>query len=257
MLKITEHQGRGNKNLDRVSNLKSNYFKWFNSTGKLRLIVISLGLFFFSFTHTTNTNSKIVDVEEEPQHEMEMLSRESVRELDYTLYKEVENYIQNNSFGSKLKASKLIEECYVQEFDIILALSQGHIESNFGTKGIASRTGSVFNVGTFDDGTILYRYKDPNSSIAPYVYLVKNRYMADVKTAMDLLQPKSFIHYYKKRRYASHKRYEAMVRGVYEKIVSETPIDSLWKAQYNEEVIIAREFWAGADCLQDLMDSKF
>lgn len=254
MLKITEHQGRGNKNLDRESSLKHNYFKWLNS--KLGLIAISLGLFFFSFTHPTNLNSKIVEVKE-PQHEMEMLSRESIRELDVTLYTEIEKYIQNNSFGSKLKASKLIEECYLQEFDIILALSQGHIESNFGTKGIASRTGSVFNVGTFDDGTILYRYKDPNSSIAPYVRLVKHRYMANVKTAMDLLQPKGFVHYYKKRRYASHKKYEFMVRGVYKKILKETPIDSLWKVQYHEDVIRSREFWAGADCLQDLMDSKF
>jgi hypothetical protein len=253
MLKITEHQGRGNKNLDRESDLKTNYLRWLNPKGKI--LMVSLGLFFLLFFHPINITSKIIEIEE-TQPKKEVLSKESIVGLDYTLHKEVENYIKDNSFGSKLKATKLIEECYTQKFDIILALSQGQVESNFGTKGIATRTGSVFNVGTFDDGTILYRYKDPNSSIAPYVHLVKNRYMADVKTSWDLLQPKSFIHYYKKRRYASHKRYEFMVRGVYEKIVSETPIDSLWKAQYNEEVITARKFWRDVDCLQELMDSK-
>lgn len=251
MLKITELQGRGNKNLDRESNLRRNYLKWIKSHWNLWIIG---SIFLLFFAHPLEINSKVIRESGKTEFR-KIIPREDIISLDYRLHTEVENYIKDNSFGSKLKASKLIEECYVQEFDLVLALSQGHIESHFGTRGAAAYTGSVFNVGTFDDGTILYRYKDPNLSVAPYVRLVKNRYMAGVKTTSDLLQPKGFIHYYRKQRYASEKRYEYLVKGVYDKILNQTAIDSLWKAQFNEDVIYSRSYWESWDCLQKLLES--
>jgi len=251
MVKLTELQGRGNKNLDRESNFKRNYFKLFKWREKYLKIIFLL--FFIFFGTGVNLNSMIIaDPAQEIKNNLKIPSRESIKQLDRELFTEVEKYIKNNSYGSKLKASKFIEYCYKEKFDILLALSQAHIESHFGTRGMAVKTNSVFNVGTYDNGRILYRYKDPNLSIAPYIYLVKNRYMVNNISVEDLLKPRSFVDY-RGLRYASHIRYELLVKGVYDKISSETSIDSLWKFYIDENIINARKVYEYRDCLVDLI----
>ena len=254
MLKITEQQGRGNENLDRESDLKQNYLKWFNLKGKHLLVF--LGLFFLSFGYPTSLNSKTtVQAGTKKWYELDLPSRESLRKLDSELITEVEKYIDKNSYGSKLKATALIDNCVEHNFDLILAISQAQVESHFGTRGAASHTGSVFNVGTYDDGTILYRYRDPNLSIEPYISLLKRRYLVNQKTVEDLLRPRSFVNY-KGLRYASERRYEYLVKGVYDNILSETSIDSLWAERMDPEIIRAMEIYNYQDCLLELINSK-
>jgi hypothetical protein len=241
MLKI-DQQGRDNKNLE-TGSLKQK-LKWFRS--KRQLIAAVFVLFFLSFSFPSNLNSGISG-NEEMWYEMKILTLNEVLDLKKRLTDEVEIYIEENSFGSKLSAKRFIQLCKEQKFDIVLALSQAQIESHFGTRGVASRTNSVFNVGTFDNGTILYRYSHPDMSVSPYIYLVKRRYLLDdQKSSADLLKPSGFVNY-KGARYASLKSYEYRVKGVYDKILRRTPIDSLWKEYNGINYIYAKELYSSID----------
>ena len=142
-----------------------------------------------------------------------ILSMDSIKLIEIQLINSIQIYIKQHAPNSKLDPNILLYTCAETKFDIILAMSQAHIESHYGTKGIASRTNSVFNVGTYDDGTILYRYISPSHSIKPYVVLMNKNYLRN-KTAVDLLKPSAFVDY-RGYRYASFKYYEYRVNKVF------------------------------------------
>ena len=243
MFKITLlKQGRGNKNLVIGSN-----FDWCTKPKK-KCLHIMFGILLIIFLLPSPTNLGAKDPEDSKKEKI--IGYEEWHQLDSTLFLEVENYIEDNSFGSQLSGRKFIEACYGNNFDLVLALSQAHIESHFGTRGVASRTNSVFNVGTFDNGTILYRYTHPDFSVLPYISLMKRSYLVENKTAEDLLRPRSFVNY-KGRRYASLKYYENRVKGVYEDIERDTPIDSLWKVYSSPLGRESREVWTSSERLYD------
>lgn len=107
--------------------------------------------------------------------------------------------------------------------DVRLFLSQGLIESHYGTKGLARRTNSVCNVGAWDDGTITHRYDHPNESLEPYYKLIAKNYLVD-KVELDLL-----INFIDKNgnRYASYPYYEVELKNIWEEINKTTKLDSL------------------------------
>jgi len=109
------------------------------------------------------------------------------------------------------------------EIDVRMFLTQGYIESHYGTKGLATRTNSVCNVGAWDDGTITHRYKHPNESIEPYFKLLATNYLVN-KTEQDLL--KNFVDK-NGNRYASYQFYEQELKIIWDKIDKTTKIDSL------------------------------
>ena len=151
-------------------------------------------------------------------------------EITYWDYKcalvnEVQNYINTIAPSSNLRGYALVEECEKYGVDICFVLSQAEIESHFGTKGIASKLNSVFNVGIYD-GKIAeeidnkYKFDYPNESIEPYLKLLNERYLVN-KTEQDLM--KKFIDI-DGNRYASNPNYENMISDKYKYITENTKI---------------------------------
>lgn len=151
-------------------------------------------------------------------------------EITYWDYKvalinEVQNYITQIAPTSNLRGYALVEECEKYNIDICFVLAQGEIESHFGTKGIASKLNSVFNVGIYDGKTAeeidnKYKFDYPNESIEPYLKLLVDRYLIN-KTEGDLM--KKFVDKDGKR-YASNPNYEIMITERYKFISENTKI---------------------------------
>lgn len=140
---------------------------------------------------------------------------------------EVDNYIDSMASNNKLSAKNLVNVCQKYDLDIVFVLSQALLESHFGTKGIAATTNSIFNVGTYDDGQILYRYKHPDESIEPYAKLLVNKYLVD-KEILNLLEDKGYTNI-NGLRFASAKKYESNLRKIMIRIDLETDINMLQK----------------------------
>ena len=141
------------------------------------------------------------------------------------LINEVQKYITQIAPISNLRGYALVEECEKYNIDICFALAQGEIESHFGTKGVASKLNSVFNVGIYDGKTAeeinnKYKFDYPNESIEPYLKLLINRYLIN-KTEEDLM--KKFVDKDGKR-YASNPNYEIMISEKYKFIIENTKI---------------------------------
>lgn len=151
-------------------------------------------------------------------------------EITYWDYKcalvnEVQNYITQVAPSSNLRGYAIVEECEKYNVDICFVLAQGEVESHFGTKGIASKLNSVFNVGIYDNKTVeqiesQYQFDCPNKSIEPYLKLLTNNYLIN-KLEQDLMQKFVDIN---GNRYASDKDYEIKVSSKYKSICETTKI---------------------------------
>lgn len=144
------------------------------------------------------------------------------------LVTEVQNYIDSIAPTSNLRAYNLIQASEKYGIDVKFMLAQGHIESHFGTKGLARRTNSVWNVLAFD--SLSYdkiskegKYPHPNASIEPYCELLIKNYLVN-KSEHDLME--KFVNKSGKR-YASDPHYELSLINQYNIITAVTKIDSL------------------------------
>jgi hypothetical protein len=130
---------------------------------------------------------------------------------------------QNFTFNStRLKPETLVKASIETGFDLPFLLAAAHQESCFGATNRSKRTNSVFNVGSYDDGRDVVKYKDPNQSVYGYISLLENDYLVDGKTIFDLLKPGKFVNYDNKR-YASDKQYENKLRRLRNKILKMYP----------------------------------
>lgn len=157
------------------------------------------------------------------------------------LVQEVDKYIQTVAPGSCLNGIALVDACLEYDVDIKFALVQGHCESHFGTKGIASKTNSVFNVCAFD-GLSAYQimknghgYSHPDHSVVPYLKLLTTKYLVDGKTEQDMFD--KFVDA-GGHRYASNKNYEMQLLSTYEKVDSIADITSAYKEYRRLKIIV-------------------
>lgn len=147
------------------------------------------------------------------------------------LITEVDNYIKEMAPTSELNSEYLVEKCLEYNTDIVFVLSQALLESHFGTKGKAAETNSVWNVGTYDNGKILYRYDNPNESIEPYLKLINEKYLINVtekgdtvfKDLRHLVEDKGYINY-NGDRFATARGYENGIRKIMIRIDLDTKI---------------------------------
>ena len=144
------------------------------------------------------------------------------------LVDEVQNYINTVAPTSNLRACVLVDACEKYSIEVKFALAQGELESHFGTKGLASKTNSVWNVGAYDGhfyskimGT--YKYSHPNESIEPYLKLLYEKYLTN-EVEEGLLR--NFVDH-NGNRFASDKNYEERLKYKYKYIGNNTQIDSL------------------------------
>ena len=145
------------------------------------------------------------------------------------LAEEINKYVLTYSNQTDLDVNKLIKLADKYSIDIKFILAQSHIESHFGTKGLASKTNSMFNVGSYDGVSYdciskKFKYENINESIEPYLILLTERYLKD-KTIHDLMD--NFVDINNKR-YASDENYELKLKTTYNKISKNTKIDSLY-----------------------------
>ena len=171
-----------------------------------------------------------------PKHEEQTgydTATEYIRELQ-TSYQGVksdlvdltQHYIDSVAPNSGLRALILVENCEKYGIPITFTLAQGEIESHFGTKGLAYRTNSVWNVGAYDGHSlndISHTYSNPNDSIIPYLDLLTNNYLPG-KTVEDLFDSFTDIN---GNRYASDKYYETKLRDKVKYITDKYRIDEL------------------------------
>ena len=141
--------------------------------------------------------------------------------VDLTQY-----YIDSVAPNSGLRALILVENCEKYGIPVTFTLAQGEIESHFGTKGLAFRTNSVWNVGAYDGhdyNSISHKFGNPNDSVIPYLELLTNNYLQG-KTVEDLLESYVDIN---GNRYASDKYYESKLKATLEYIQGHYAIDEL------------------------------
>ena len=155
-----------------------------------------------------------------------------LQNLKYDLVEAVDNYIQYVGPGSCLNGLVLVEACELYDVDLKFVLAQGHIESHFGTKGIAAKTNSVFNVGSWDGVSAEHinmsgkGYIHPDRSVEPYLEKLKTTYLVG-KSEKDMF--KNFVNR-KGQRYASNPNYEHQLKRVYDNIDTVCNISDI----YNE-----------------------
>lgn len=152
---------------------------------------------------------------------------------------EIDKYIKSIAPNSTLNAITLFNLCEEYKVDIKFALAQGHIESHFGTKGMARKTNSVFNVFAFDGETYHKiskkgKYDHPDYSIEPYLNLLQTDYFVGDKNEYDLMD--KFVNSEGKR-YASDPLYESKLKSKFEYISENTKLDELM-SNYNMYKII-------------------
>lgn len=201
----------------------------------ISLFLINIGILFFAISLNNcvhkNYNST-ENIEYIKDKYVERLESEFASARD-VLADEVENYIDSVAPTSIVNALTLIDQTSNYNVDLFFVLAQGQLESHFATKGTASKTNSIFNVGAFDGHSADeqkkngYGYSHPDYSIEPYLKLLVSDYLVNGKTEEDLMN--SFVNKNKKR-YASYDGYEVAIKGLYDKISS---IESLSIAYKN------------------------
>ena len=188
-------------------------------------IALSFGI--VNFSNIIVLKDHHVEKYEKYTYAYDCMKEAEVTYWDYkvALINEVQNYITQIAPTSNLRGYALVEECEKYGVDICFALSQAEIESHFGTKGVASKLNSVFNVGIYDGKTAeeidnKYKFDYPNESIEPYLKLLNERYLVN-KTEQDLM--KKFVDI-NGNRYASNQNYENMISDKYKYITENTKI---------------------------------
>ena len=181
------------------------------------IVIFNIGLFI---------GTKIVhyDFESNQLREYELKYYETKSQL----VDEVQNYINTVAPTSDLRACVLIDACEKYNIEVKFVLAQGEIESHFGTKGLAAKTNSVWNVGAYDgyyysNIMTIHKYPHPNMSIEPYLKLLYNKYLT-YETEEGLLR--NFVDH-DGNRFASDKNYEERLSYKYKYIGNNTRIDSL------------------------------
>lgn len=193
------------------------------------IAIFSVGLF-------TKTKITYYDIEADYIRECELKYWETKSQL----VDEVQNYINTVAPTSDLRACVLIDACEKYNIEVKFVLAQGELESHFGTKGLASKTNSVWNVGAYDgyyysNIMTIHKYPHPNMSIEPYLKLLYKKYLT-YEAEEGLL--KNFVDH-NGNRFASDKNYEERLRYKYKYISNNTQIDSLnsqlnyWKVKCN------------------------
>ena len=149
-------------------------------------------------------------------------------EIKSQLVDEVQNYVDEKAPMNNLRMYEVVDKCEEHKIDLKFVTAQAEIESCFGTKGLAKKTNSVWNVMAFDSlkfDEIHYKgiYKHPNDSVNPYFELLLKRYLVKKNEyqLMERFTDKDG------RRYASDKNYEIKLKSKFEELSKITKIDSL------------------------------
>lgn len=204
-----------------------------NTTGPVALIIIAVMFcMFIGFNVGRTYTAAVKERQEKELIDSTQLKLDSVR---VSIISAMDNYIYEVAPNTQVNSEVLFDLCDVYNVDVRFAMAQAQVESHYATKGTAKKTKSIFNVGAYDGHSARrqirngFGYADPNDSIEPYLILITTDYLVNGKTINDLMC--NYVNKYNMR-YASDKRYERMLRNVYNRINKNTDLDILITA-YN------------------------
>ena len=170
------------KGAEEVSEALRNFFS-FHVNGWIKRVTLIIFLFLFNISVTTpgKMGESQASMAGTPTISKEQVYVRSVKEKVRTdLITEVKRYITEMAPESGLSPEFLVDKCVEYETDIIFVLAQGILESHFGTKGVAVRTNSVWNVGAYDGQRPRNWYDHPDESLEPYLKLVNEKYLINI-----------------------------------------------------------------------------
>lgn len=163
----------------------------------------------------------IVKMEVEQLHKADSIFNEKVEACKKYMEWALSN--QGYSFKSTdLKPETLVKAAEESGFDLPFLIAVAHQESCFGATPRAKKTNSVFSVGSYDDGSNVVNYSDPNESVIDYINLIKRDYMINGKTINDLMIPNNFVNK-NGDRYARDKKYENKIKYLRDLIIKKFP----------------------------------
>ena len=201
-------------------------------SGKFKKFFLINFLFLISFMFSFNSGETPVNAQSFGSDFSNTAYVYSVRDRGrMELINEVKLYMHQIAPDSKLDPEFLVLKCLEYDMDIAFVVAQGILESHLGTKGLAVQTNSVWNVGTYDNGEIKYRYSSVNESIEPYLKLLKDKYLINISVKGDtiykdlnhLLQDRGYKNL-KGERYATASSYENSLRKIMIQINMDTNI---------------------------------
>lgn len=156
------------------------------------------------------------------------------------LVEEIDFIISEVAPSTTMNGIEILNQCELNNIDLFFVLAQGHVESHYGTKGLAQKTNSVFNVFAYDgkgykDICKKGKYSHPDLSIRPYMELLKKRYLVGGKTEMDLLDDYVDMN---GNRYASSKTYESQLRNVYNSLKNNEKLNETYEKYLKYKILI-------------------
>jgi hypothetical protein len=181
---------------------------------------------------TSNMNSSEVGAMGSKINPQELYIENMRTNFKIKLEQEVEKYINKMAPTSGLEGSYVVEKCLEYKTDIVFVLAQGLLESHYGTRGVAKKTNSVWNVGAYDNQKPRNWYDSPDESLEPYLKLLKEDYLINITHAGDTIQKDvselvmddyQYTNYAGKR-FASARGYENAMRKLMVRIDMETSI---------------------------------
>ena len=121
----------------------------------------------------------------------------------------------------RFNPDNLVIASYQYDYDLPLLLAQLQIESHFGTTERARRTNSMFSIGAYDDGRDVVKYADQDSSIIPFIKIIKREYLMNGEKEVDqILQ--NFVNH-NGHRYSSNPNYESDLAKTRNSIILKYP----------------------------------
>ena len=182
----------------------------------------SLAFLFGMIIFTVPTAIILIDKHHSEKNYVFEVYRENL-ELDYYRSKDVlvdvvDSYIKEVAPSSIMNGIAFVNKCDEYNMNLFFVIAQAQVESAFATEGLGQKMNSAFNVKAYDGKGSKYmdKYHHPDESIEPYIVLIKNDYMGDSKTEMDLMD--NYVNFEGKR-YATNPEYEAMMLSTYKKLV--------------------------------------
>lgn len=145
-----------------------------------------------------------------------MTKEDSIAIIKDSLVTEVQSYIRSIAPRSKMTAEHIIEKCLDYDYDITLLLSQGHLETRFGTLGR-----NVF-------GLYGKSYKHPDSAVVDYLDLMTRKFIIN-RTPEELIASGFTWENNRKARYAENPNYSSQIRKIRNDMIQKTEIYNLYQ----------------------------
>jgi hypothetical protein len=149
------------------------------------LVLIFIFLTVVSFERTTNKQFSQIDPK-----------LEATVKLENDISEHLLNYPE-----TKMSSYEIARVCIEYNIEPLFLLAQAHLESHYGTRGIARKNNSPFGINK--------TYDNIDASIEDYAILIRNNYLIDEKTIYHLLDSNCFVsesgHRYAKDTIYEHK----------------------------------------------------